>query len=232
MKKFFITGTDTDAGKSLISAAFLYKAQQQEQSCFGLKPIAAGCQPSPQGLRNDDALLLQSFSAPAQNYDLHNPLTLEPAIAPHLALAEQQQSLSAQNLFDLCQPALSQEYDLTIIEGAGGWLVPLHNLEKPQETLADFAKLINAPVILVVAMRLGCINHALLSIAAIKASGLPIAGWVANHIDPEMQRQAENVATLETIIEAPCLAKVPYLSHYQNDYQAVKQAADYIQQAL
>lgn len=222
---FFITGTDTDAGKSLISAALLYKAQEANKTTFGLKPIAAGCEATPQGLRNSDALLLQNFSDPAQDYAIHNPVAVEPPIAPHLALAELQQTITAQDLYEQCQPALQQDYDLTIVEGAGGWLVPLND----QETLGDFAQQINAPVILVVAMRLGCINHALLSIKSIEASGLPIAGWVANHIDPDMERQQENIETLKHWIKAPLLGTVPYLSQCDNDFEAVKQASQHLQ---
>ena len=207
MKRYFITGTDTDAGKTFVSALLLHHARQLGLSCFGLKPVAAGCQRNDEHQWvNDDALALQEASAPQQSYSLHNPVALAPAIAPHIAAAEINAPLSSQGLLDLCQPGLSQNVDIQLVEGAGGWLVPLNE----QETLADFAKALDAEIILVVGMKLGCINHALLTLSMIRFSGLKLAGWVANHIDPDMCRADDNFTYLNNHIDAPCLGRIPY----------------------
>lgn len=192
-RHYFITGTDTDAGKTLVSAALLLRASQQGLSTFGLKPVAAGCDWHQQQWQNSDALLHQQYSQPAAGYATHNPLALPDAIAPHIAAARQQQHLTVQQLLQRCAPALNSSADVRLTEGAGGWLVPLNG----QETLADFACALQAPVILVVGMKLGCINHALLTASAILASGLPLAGWVANHRPPEMTCAAENQLFLQ-----------------------------------
>ena len=207
MKRYFVTGTDTDAGKTFVSSILLHHAQQSGFSCFGLKPVAAGCQPDAEHQWvNDDALALQAASAPAQDYPIHNPIALAPAIAPHIAAAEIHVPLSSHGLLEQCQPGLQQAVDIQLVEGAGGWLVPLNE----RETLADFAQLLDADIILVVGMKLGCINHALLTQAMIQQSGLNLVGWVANHVDPDMSRADENFSYLNHHIEAPCLGRIPY----------------------
>jgi dethiobiotin synthetase len=192
MKRFFLTGTDTDAGKTLISAALLHRAVLDGHTCFGLKPIASGSEDTAEGLRNSDALLHQQYSSGAIEYAIHNPITLKPAIAPHIAAMQAGVELNCQSLLKACQPGLTQKADYQLTEGAGGWLVPLNDTE----TLADFAVQLGRPVILVVGLRLGSINHACLTANAIKASGLTIAGWVANCIDPDMDAQHENLRYL------------------------------------
>ena len=193
MKRYFLTGTDTDAGKTLISAALLQRAVKDGFSAFGLKPIASGSDPGTEGLRNRDALLHQQYSSNNVAYDIHNPITLEPAIAPHIAAAQAGLALTCDSLSEACAAGLSQTADRQIIEGAGGWLVPLND----DETLADFALALNLPVILVVGLRLGCINHACLSVSMIEKMGLRVAGWVANGIDPDMNAQQENLRYLK-----------------------------------
>jgi len=192
MKRYFLTGTDTDAGKTLISAALLHRATLDGKTAFGLKPIASGSEETPAGLRNRDALLHQQYSNPTRDYPIHNPITLAPAIAPHIAAAEAGLSLSVASLTDTCKAGLQQTDDYQLIEGAGGWLVPLNDTE----TLADFAKTLKADVIVVVGLRLGCINHACLTVEMIEAMGLKVAGWVANSIDPDMDAQQENLRYL------------------------------------
>lgn len=223
MNKIFITGTDTDAGKTLVATTLLYKAQAQGFSCFGLKPIAAGCEWSPidvdqdQGKElkrgqwhNDDALLLQAASLPAQAYSIHNPIAFPQAIAPHIAATLNEQLLSVDSVLIACEIGLQQQVDFHLIEGAGGWLVPLND----DETLADLAqKLVKKQgykIVLVVGMKLGCINHALLTQQLILNSGLNIVGWVANHIDPEMSEQDANFEYLLRHIKAPCLGRIPF----------------------
>lgn len=212
--RYFLTGTDTDAGKTLVSQLLLYRAKAQGLTCFGLKPVAAGCELIDGQLSNSDARLLRQASSPSHHYAMHNPITLEAAIAPHIAARQVGQELTVDGLLDACQDGLSLATDVTLVEGAGGWLVPLNR----QQTLADFAKAINAPVILVVGMKLGCLNHAMLTAEVIKSSGLQLAGWVANQIDPNMLSASENLYDLTQWFEdrgIPHLGTVPTLQNTQ-----------------
>jgi len=204
---FFVTGTDTGAGKTTVSAALLYAARQQGLSTAAAKPVASGCEQTPEGLRNSDALsLLQQCSVPL-SYQAINPYAFAPPIAPHLAAAEAGIALSAATLADAVQTILNKGADLTLVEGAGGWRVPINR----QETLADVARALNLPVILVVGIRLGCINHALLTLEAIQHDGLVCAGWVANGLEPDTARLQENLHSLQQHLSAPCLGQIPYL---------------------
>ncbi|ACE86043.1 dethiobiotin synthase [Cellvibrio japonicus] len=206
-KAFFITGTDTDAGKTLVATGLLAAARLRGLSTLGLKPVAAGCTRTEQGLRNSDALALQAQSTLPVVYEQVNPVALEAAIAPHIAALQEKRSLSADRLAGFCRSSLRQA-DFTLVEGAGGWRVPLN----PSETLANLAQLLRLPVVLVVGMRLGCINHALLTVEAIRNDGLPLVGWVANVLDADMPVLEENIASLAQRIPAPCLGVVPRLS--------------------
>ena len=205
-KAFFVAGTDTDVGKTLISSAILHQAQQRGLTTLGLKPVAAGCARSPQGLRHEDAQLLASVSSVSLDYQQINPVALEPAIAPHIAAQEAGLTLSAQRLSGYCRGALGLA-DLTLVEGAGGWRVPLN----PRETLADLPRQLNLPVVLVVGLRLGCLSHALLTAEAIARDGLPLAAWVANTLDPHMPRLEQNIESLVQRLPAPLLGVVPHL---------------------
>lgn len=205
-RNVFVTGTDTGVGKTLVAAALLAGAGAGGLRTVGLKPLAAGAVHGPDGLRNEDAeLLLQAMNCTLA-YEEVNPVVLEPPIAPHLALADAGIVLDAQALHARCAPALARPCDLLVVEGAGGWRVPLAG----DDTLADFARLLGFPVLLVVGMRLGCLNHALLSAAAIRADGLRLAGWVANVIDPAMARLEDNIATLRERLDAPCIGVIPW----------------------
>ncbi len=203
---FFVTGTDTGVGKTCIAAGLLQAANHKGLTTAALKPVAAGCERTPDGLRNEDALLLQSVVNPPLDYEQINPVALEPAIAPHIAALEARRPLSSDRLAGYCRGVLGQA-DFTVVEGAGGWRVPLN----PAETLADLARQLNLPVILVVGVRLGCLNHALLTAEAIARDGLPLAGWVANVLDPDMPRLRENVDALGQRLRAPFLGWVPFL---------------------
>ena len=214
---FFITGTDTDAGKTVVSCALLYAASQLGYPTLGLKPIAAGCEYHQQGFCNDDALALQRYSSINADYKIINPVALKPAIAPHIAARQAGISLDASALARHCQEALSSQSALAVVEGAGGWLVPLND----EQTMADLAYALKLPVILVVGMRLGCINHALLTVAAIKHSGLTLAGWVANQLDPNMSVFDDNVTTLKQRISAPCLGVVPFMPKLSIEQAAI-----------
>ena len=204
---YFVTGTDTEVGKTLIAAALLGLARKRGLRCAALKPVAAGCTVVAGELVNDDALQLIAASGTGLDYGTVNPVALEPAIAPHIAAAQAGARLNAADLSRHCLDALAGEVDFAIVEGAGGWLVPLN----ATETLADVCIGIGARPILTVGMKLGCINHALLTAHAIAVAGAELAGWVANCATPQMPVFEENVATLSERVEAPCLGVVPYL---------------------
>jgi dethiobiotin synthetase len=204
-QRLFITGTDTEVGKTTIACKLLTELNQHGYKTVGLKPIASGGIITAEGMRNEDALALQQAASVKLPYELINPICLESPIAPHIAAQQANLPLSALELFNQCIPTLQQAADHIVIEGAGGWLVPLN----ATETMADFVALLDCPIILVVAMRLGCINHALLTVANIHQHGLELGGWIANCIDPEMLNLEENLATLEQLIPAPLLMVNP-----------------------
>ncbi len=206
-KRFFITGTDTNVGKTLVTGALLLNARAYGLKAVGLKPVSAGCASVDGRLVNDDALLLQQLSSVPLDYADINPLALEPAIAPHIAAARAGLRPSAATLAAHVRHVDAAGHDVVLVEGAGGWLVPLNDAE----SLADVATALAYPVILVVAMRLGCLNHALLTAAAIEAAGLTLAGWVANTTGPLMDAFDENLRTLEQRLPALRLGTVPYL---------------------
>lgn len=213
MNVWFVTGTDTDAGKTLVTSGLLYAAKHQQLSTLGLKPIASGSQATPNGLRNSDALALQQQSVPPIDYAMVNPIAFAPAIAPHLAALEAGQPLNASTIIHLLRETLTQTpRDFTLIEGAGGWRVPLNE----QEDFADLAIALELPVILVVGLKLGCLNHARLTAEAIRADGLQLAGWAGSVVDPAFAtgsaRFEANIAHLNAKLEAPCLGIIPHLA--------------------
>lgn len=207
MKAFFVAGTDTDVGKTTIAAGLLCAARLAGLSTAAVKPVASGSWHTVAGLRNDDALALQAQCNPPLDYSAVNPLAFEPAIAPHIAAREAGVELSVATLRPGIERVLARGADFTLVEGAGGWRVPLSG----RETLADLAVASQLPVLLVVGVRLGCINHALLTAEAIHRDGLALAGWIANVVDPHTSRLAENLATLGKLMPAPCLGTVPWL---------------------
>lgn len=204
---FFLTGTDTEIGKTFITCALLYRAQQQGLSAAGVKPIAAGT--DARG-RNEDVENIRAASNVQLRDEVINPYCFKSPVAPHIAAAEEGVSIDFSRIKSACQRACEQA-DFVIVEGVGGFRVPL----AVDRDSADLAVALALPVILVVGLRLGCINHALLTAEAIQARGLQLAGWVANSIDPAMARRAENLATLETLIAAPLIGQVPYISGSQ-----------------
>lgn len=204
---YFITGTDTDAGKTTVAAGFLYAAKQQHLSTLAMKPLASGCKMTEEGLHNSDALALMAQSSIKLAYQAVNPYAFAPSIAPHLAAKEVGIELNVSDLYSAAQVILQEQADLTLIEGAGGWRVPLSN----QAFLSDLAIALKLPVILVVGIKLGCINHAVLTAEAIINDGLELTGWVANSIDPNFERLKENLASLKQLMPAPCWGVVPYL---------------------
>lgn len=207
-RAYFIAGTDTDIGKTLIAAGLLVAANRRGLSTAALKPVAAGCERTADGLRNADALLLQRCMSVELPYEQVNPLALEPAIAPHIAAQQAGVRTGVDRLAGFCRGVLMQRADLTLVEGAGGWRVPLNQ----REFLSQLAVALQLPVVLVVGMRLGCLNHALLTAEAIARDGLPLAGWVANRCQPDMACCDENLQTLRNLLPAPLLGEVPYLA--------------------
>ena len=215
----FITGTDTDVGKTVVACGFLAAANQQGLRTAAIKPVAAGCEVTEQGMTNSDALQLQAAASHKLSYQQINPVALEPAIAPHIAAAEAGLRMSASRLVGYCRGVSLMPVDTVVVEGAGGWRVPINS----RETLADVARELECAVIVVVGMRLGCLNHALLTMEAIRRDGLQIAGWVANILDPEMPRLQENIDTLKQCINEPCLGTVPRI-----DDLSAERVADFL----
>ncbi|HKX99003.1 MAG TPA: dethiobiotin synthase [Steroidobacteraceae bacterium] len=205
-RSLFVTGTDTGVGKTLITAALLRVLREGGHCVAGMKPIAAGSMAGPEGPANEDALLLQAESSARHPYGDVNPWLFEPAVAPHIAAA------AAGIAIDLARIAaaharLAAAADVVLAEGAGGFLVPLD----AHRSCAEIPALLRMDVILVVGLRLGCLNHALLTVEAIAARGLALAGWVGNHIDPGFARMQSNVDTLAARIAAPCLGIIPHM---------------------
>ncbi len=206
-RTLFITGTDTEVGKTFVSAALLHAFFQAGLRTIGLKPVAAGCESTPEGLVNEDALMLQRYATIKLPYSQVNPIALEAPIAPHIAAQREGKVLSLSRLVGLCRGTLMTPHDMAVVEGAGGWLVPLNS----RELLSDLARELRAPVVLVVGLRLGCLNHALLTVESIQRRGIPLAGWIGNQCQVEpMAAIEDNLDTLQGAIRAPCLGILPY----------------------
>lgn len=203
----FVTGTDTEVGKTEVTLGLMAALQRHGFSVLGMKPVAAGCVLTPDGLRNEDALRIQAQGSMPLAYAAINPYAFAPPIAPHIAAAQAGVEIQIE-LIETAYQRLATQADWVLVEGAGGWRVPFG----PCLTLADLPSALDLPVVLVVGLRLGCLNHALLSAESIQASGLQLAGWVANRIDPAMAAADENLATLRERLPAPCLGVVPWLS--------------------
>lgn len=203
----FITGTDTGVGKTVVAAGLVRLAAGLGRRVVGLKPIASGAERTPDGLRNEDALALAAESSVPLPYELTNPRCFEPAIAPHLAAAEAGVAISLPDLAGWYARATAAA-NLAIVEGAGGWRVPLH----PEGFLSDLPEQLGLDVLIVVGLRLGCLNHARLTLEAIERSGrCRCVGWIGNRIDPAFARLDENLATLTRLLGGPPLAVVPPL---------------------
>ena len=206
-RSYFVTGTDTDVGKTQVARTLLQAFAARGIRCAGYKPVSAGCTPTPDGLRNLDALLLQQAASLPLPYERVNPYAFEPPIAPHIAAREVGESISFAGLSAGLREIEASGAELVIVEGAGGWCLPLDH----EYLLSDWVAREELPVILVVGARLGCLNHALLTVAAIRQQGLRIAGWVVNRVDPHMSRYEENLGTLKALLPAPFLGEIPFV---------------------
>ncbi len=199
-RDLFVTGTDTGIGKTRAGVALLRALRARGVRASGMKPVASGCEATADGLRNEDALALIAASDPAPAYSTCNPYAFAPPIAPHLAaraVGDEIVLAPIRVAFDV----LRARADRVVVEGVGGWMAPLSD----SLMQADVARALDLDVVLVVGLRLGCINHALLSARAIEADGCRLAGWIANRVDPAMAVADDNIATLRARIDAPLL---------------------------
>ena len=207
MKSVFITGTDTGVGKTWVSCALMRQLIGEGLRVVGMKPVATGAIMQDGELRNDDAMQLMANANVDVPYEFVNPYCFAPAIAPHIAAHQPGTSIS----LDVIQHAyreLAANADVVVVEGVGGWAVPIN----AQQTMADVATILNLPVVMVVGMRLGCLNHALLTAQSIQSTSLTLTAWVANIIDPVMPMLQKNIDTLKSHLNASLAAVVPYVS--------------------
>lgn len=219
IERWFVTGTDTEVGKTVASSALLQAARAADLRCAGYKPVASGSEMTPDGLRNSDALALQKNSSVPLAYAEVNPYTFAEPTSPHIiSLVENRPIALAELSAGLRQ--LEQRADWLLVEGAGGWFTPLSE----QQTFADWVQQEQLPVILVVGIKLGCINHALLTAQAIQQAGLHLAGWIANDVTEPGKRHMEYLATLRRMLPAPLLGEIPHLP--QIEQQALGQYLD------
>jgi dethiobiotin synthetase len=202
---WFITGTDTGVGKTRIAAALCRALAGRGISVAAMKPVASGCSVTPEGLRNDDALALLAAMNVRARYSDVNPYAFAPAIAPHIAAQEAGIGIDF-DVLDRAFERLRMQSQAMVVEGAGGWLAPLD----ATRGFADLAAHWRMDVVLVVGMRLGCLNHALLTAESIERRGLRLRGWVANSIDPGFERLADNIASLQSRLRAPCLGNFSF----------------------
>jgi len=201
---YFITGTDTGVGKTVVSTALISHLVERGYKVAGLKPIASGFEQHNGQLQNEDVQAVMAQSNVNLPRKRVNRYGFEPAIAPHIAAAESSQNIHFSKIQTDVDEA-ARVSDLVIVEGVGGWLVPLHGFDQKYQDIQGLALTLQLPVILVVGMRLGCLNHALMTAAMIAASGVPFAGWVANSVESEFPYFAENLATLEQQMPVPKL---------------------------
>jgi len=206
--RYFLTGTDTEVGKSLVCASLLNRVKNEGGCVQGLKPIAAGCEYNELERRweNQDALLLQHVSSRPMSYEALNPVALPNPCSPHLAAAMAGVEIDPIHIASMIKENCWEDADLILVEGAGGWFAPIQS----KKTMADLAVSLGFPVLMVVGLRLGCLNHAYLTQQAIKSSGLKLAGWFANHCTEGFADAAENIAWLSEALGAPCLGEVSY----------------------
>jgi len=203
---YFVTGTDTGVGKTAVTLGLMQALQQQGRSVAAMKPVAAGCERTVAGLRHADALQLQQQASVELDYELVNPCAFEPAIAPHIAAEQAGATIEIDKILNKYKE-IELCVDCVLVEGAGGWLVPLN----AEETLADLARLMGLDVIMVVGIRLGCLNHALLTADAIAAAGCTLAGWVANQLPSPPECVQENIKSLKSRISSPLLGVLPVM---------------------
>lgn len=206
MRSLFVTGTDTGAGKTLASATLLHAVRAGGLRAIGMKPVASGCELTPDGWRNEDALALQSASEPRPHYEEINPFALPEPLAPELASRAAGVGITLEPML-AAFARLQAQADMVVVEGVGGWAAPLSSTLDQR----DLVRALRLPVVLVVGLRLGCLNHARLTADAIVADGCELAGWIACAVDPHMACREENLALLDARLPAPRLGYLPYV---------------------
>ena len=212
-KGYFITGTDTNAGKTWATIALMRYFKQQGKSVAGMKPVASGCFMQEGQLKNADALLIQENASLQIDYDLINLYAYKLPVSPNIAGINNPVKLTKiVESFNV----LKELAEIVVVEGAGGWYAPLND----REDISDLAEVLGLPVIMVVAIRLGCINHAKLTGQAIQHSGIPCVGWIAVCVDPDMLNRDENILTIKTALNVPLLGVLPYLDNADFDLLA------------
>lgn len=203
IQEWFITGTDTGVGKTQVTIALMRYLQQQGWCVVGMKPIATGCKQTREGLRNSDAQKLLHHSSLTLPYSHINPYAFKPPTSPHLAAQHANQPIEMEKIMRTYHQ-LARQVDIILVEGIGGWRVPIN----AHHTLKELVLSLNLPVILVVGLRLGCINHALLTAETIIRDGCQLYGWIANHLSAEIS--SEVVESLQNLLPAPLLGTVPF----------------------
>lgn len=217
---FFITGTDTNVGKTWATMTLMRYFQSQGKTVVCMKPVASGCEWINGKLCNEDALLLQSHASIFVDYDLINPFAYQLPVSPHLADENHPVELAKIKAnFELLQ----KKADVVLVEGIGGWLVPLNNQGDDVQALAKY---LNLPVIMIVAIRLGCISQARLTYQAIANSGLKCTGWLAVCVDSQMQKRDDNINTLKSMIDSPLLGTIAYSECA--DFDAFAKTIDFV----
>lgn len=209
---FFITGTDTGIGKTTATLLLMKAVNRAGYSVAAMKPVASGCEKTPKGLCNHDALQLIEASTVTLPYKLVNPYAFEPAIAPHLAAKAAGAAIEI-DLIVRCYQEISKQVDIVFVEGVGGWTVPVDE----SRTMVDVAAALALPVVLVVGIRLGCLNHALLSDESIGHGQCSLRGWVANCIERDMPFGGDNITYLENHLRQPLLGNIPYIKSPATD---------------
>lgn len=205
VRNWFVTGTDTGVGKTVAATALVHRLRAEGLRTAGMKPVASGCERTPDGLRNEDALALQAASAPRPDYADVNPYALEIPTAPQLAARAMGVRVSLPILL-AAHARLAARADVVVVEGAGGWLAPMdEGLDQ-----SALARAIEAPVLLVVGLRLGCLSHARLTARAILADGFAFAGWIGSSVDPDFAEREDYLAMLRDALPAPCLGVLPH----------------------
>lgn len=208
MERWFITGTDTEVGKTVASIALLQAASKRGLCTAGYKPVACGCESTPDGIRNSDALELQRYSSLKISYEQINPIAFIEPTSPHIVSAQEGRLITFEQISGGLR-TLEKQAEWVLVEGAGGWLTLLSETK----TYADWVVAEQMPVILVVGVKLGCINHAMLTAEAVHMRGLRLSGWIANAIQPPEKNHQAYLSTLLQCIDAPLLGEIPYLTH-------------------
>lgn len=202
---YYVTGTDTAVGKTLVSVALLHALRESGRAAVGMKPVASGCAATDCGWRNEDALALQAASLPPPPYAMVNPFALPAATAPQIAAAAAGMEVTLPPIISAYR-ALQERAETVVVEGVGGWLAPLADELEQAQLVAE----LQLPVILVVGMKLGCLSHARLTERAIRADGLHVAGWIGNALEADMQFSDEYAGLLRRALQAPCVGFLPY----------------------